>query len=134
MMLLSGKRIFITEDNAGNLAVLATYLEGYGATLKSDRRGVNTVAALREHLPFDVILLDLMLPNNVSGFDLFDQIRQVPELTHIPVIAVSAADPDFAMSKARMKGFAGFISKPISVVVGRYIAEVLNGKQVWIAD
>jgi len=131
-MSLKGKRIFVTEDNAGNLAILSIYLETMGARIIIDRRGLRLVDSIRANLPIDVILLDLMLPNNVSGFDLFDQVHQAPDLAHIPVVAVSASDPDVAMPKARIKGFSGFISKPVPPFVGKYVAEVLAGKSVWI--
>ncbi len=132
-MLLKGKRIFVTEDHPGNLAILSIYLESSGAKIVADRRGLWTVEGIRANLPIDVILLDLMLPNNVSVFDLFDKIRQEPDLSHIPLVAVSAADPDAAMFKARLKGFSGFISKPVPPHVSKYVSEVLQGKSVWIA-
>ena len=85
-------------------------------------------------MPIDVILMDLMLPKNGNGFDIVDQIRQVPELRPIPIVVVSAADPDTAMPIARQKGLAGFISKPLTPKITYYVAEVLKGKQVWIGD
>jgi two-component system chemotaxis sensor kinase CheA len=133
-MLLKGKRIFIIEDNAGNLAIASAYLESQGAIIRFERRGVNTPQVIVSQLPIDLILTDLMLPKNASGFDVIDQIRQVPDLAQIPVVAVSAADPDVAMPIARQKGFAGFISKPITPRIMHYVADVLNGKQVWIGD
>jgi CheY-like chemotaxis protein len=131
---LKNARIFIIEDNAGNLAIASIYLENQGATIKFERRGVNTAQAILSQLPIDLILTDLNLPKGISGFDIFDKIRQIPELINIPVVAVSAADPDIAMPIARKKGLAGFISKPITPHIIQYVSEVLNGKQVWIAD
>jgi CheY-like chemotaxis protein len=133
-MLLKNKRIFIVEDNTGNLAIASIYLENQGAKIKFERRGLRTPEAILQQMPIDLILTDLMLPNGVSGFDIFDQIRQVPVLAAIPVVAVSSADPDTAMAKARQKGMSGYISKPISPRIAQYLAEVLAGKQVWIGD
>jgi CheY-like chemotaxis protein len=61
--------------------------------------------------------MDLMLPKQVSGFDLVCEIRQVPELTSLPIVDLSASDPDTAMLCARQLGFSGFICKPISPVL-----------------
>lgn len=133
-MLLQNKRIFIVEDDAGNLAVASVYLRQHGAVIAYERWGRETAQAIINHLPIDVILMDLMFPNNVSGFDVFDQIRQVKQLATIPVVAVSAADPDSAMPKALAKGFAGFISKPVSPRIARHIATVIEGKKVWAAE
>src|SRR5438874_13559019 len=97
IMLLKNKRIFIVEDNTGNLAIASIYLENQGAKIKFERRGVRTPEAILQQMPIDLILTDLMLPNGISGFDIFDQIRQVPVLAAIPVVVVSSADPDTAM-------------------------------------
>jgi len=132
--LLKNRLIFVIEDNPGNLAVLSMYLEQEGAKVKVERYGINTVQAILKAMPVDLIVTDLMLPKGLSGFDVYDQIRQVPELAHIPVVAVSAADPDSAMLKARQKGFAGFISKPVTRQIAKQLAEVLSGKTVWQGD
>ncbi len=97
-MSLKNKHIFIVEDNVGNLAVASVYLEQDGARIKVERRGLKTAQAILRSLPIDIVLTDLMLPNSVSGFDIFDQIRAVPELATIPIVAVSAADPPIVMS------------------------------------
>jgi CheY-like chemotaxis protein len=133
-MILKNKRIFIIEDNAGNLAIASTYLEWEGAKLKFERYGVNTPNTILNNMPIDIILTDLMLPKNISGFDVCDQIRQIPELAQIPILVISAADPDVAMPIARQKGLAGFISKPITPRITQYVADVLDGKPVWIGD
>ncbi len=133
-MFLKGKRIFIIEDNVGNLAIASVYLEGQGAIVKFERRGLNVPEMISKHMPIDVILVDLMLPKNANGFDIVDQIRQIPELRSIPIVVVSAADPDMAMPIARQKGLAGFISKPLTPQIAYFVAEVLKGKQVWIGD
>lgn len=133
-MLLKNRRVFIVEDNAGNLAIASVYLRQQGAVVLYERWGHNTAQAILPHLPIDVILMDLMFPNNVSGFDVFDQIRQVEQLAHIPIVAVSAADPDSAMPKALSKGFSGFISKPVSIRISKHIAKIIEGKKVWAAE
>ena len=130
-MLLKNRNIFIVEDNPGNLAVTSFYLERQGAKIHSDRWGTNTANLLREIMPVDAILMDLMFPNNVSGFDIFEQIHYIPELAHIPIIAVSASDPDTAMPRAVAMGFAGFISKPISYLIAVHVADIIAGKRVW---
>ena len=133
-MILKGRRIFMIEDNAGNLAIASIYLESQGAIVRFERRGANAPDLIARQMPIDVILMDLMLPNNAHGFEIVDQIRQVPELKPIPIVIVSASDPDTAMPIARQKGLAGFISKPVTPLIAHHIAEVLRGKQVWIGD
>lgn len=131
-MLLKGNKIFIVEDNMGNLAIATFYLEQHGgAKTFSDRWVKRTPEIILGRLPIDVILMDLMFPNNVSGFDVFAQIKAVPALAHIPIVAVSASDPDRAVPRAMAAGFAGFISKPISDLISRQVADIIAGKRVW---
>src|SRR5688572_8100773 len=89
-MLLKGKRIFLTEDNLTNRSVIQLLLERDGAIFAFERWGLETTERLQKFAPVDIILLDLMLPNNVTGLDLFDQIRALPAFQHVPIVAVSA--------------------------------------------
>ncbi len=134
-MSLKGKRIFYVEDDVGNKAVAQLILEMAGVLFAFERWGTeNTIAKLRAFMPVDLIMLDLMLAHQVSGYDVFEAIRREPEFGHIPIVAVSAADPSVEIPKARDKGFAGFIGKPISLrLFPRQIAELINGGQVWYA-
>ncbi|MCU0498626.1 MAG: response regulator [Anaerolineae bacterium] len=133
-MLLKNKRIFVIEDDAANLAIACVFLRQQGATVYFERWGYETPTQLCSLLPIDVILLDLMFPNNVNGYDLFDAIRAHPDLSAIPIVAVTSADPDREMIKVRERGFNGFISKPISPIFPKYIAEILNGKAIWLGN
>ena len=131
-MLLSGKRIFVVEDDPSNLAIITTILRRHGASVPFETWGTGSVETLKMCLPIDLILLDLALPRGVSGYDVYDEIRSFPELADIPVVIVTAADPGIEMPVAREKGMNGFISKPLSYsTFGKSIASILNGNQVW---
>jgi CheY-like chemotaxis protein len=131
-MILKGKTIFIVEDNATNRVVFEMALIRHGAVVDFERWGAATVARLANMPRVDLIILDLMLADGISGFDLFDQIRQLPQYNAVPVIAVSAMDPAIAIPKAQAKGFAGFIVKPIERSLFPYqIADLIHGKTIW---
>jgi CheY-like chemotaxis protein len=135
-MLLQGKRIFYIEDDINNRAIAQTILDRNGARFAFERwGGVQTLVRLNQFLPMDLILLDLMFPNNVSGYDLYDVIRNSPHFDNVPVVIVSAADPAIEMPRARKKGIAGYISKPIDVITfPRLIANFFEGQSVWVAN
>lgn len=131
-MLLSGKRIFMVEDDVGNRSVAQFILESHGATLAFDRWGTDAVLRMRAFLPIDIILMDLMLPLPLTGFDVYDQIQRHAEFANIPVVAVSATDIGTVLLKLKAKGFRGFISKPISLRnFPQRIAAAINGEEVW---
>ena len=113
-MSLEGKKIFIIEDNVINFAVIRTTLQKYRASAPYDNWGDTTLEKMRAYpFPLDMILLDLMLADGVSGYDVFDQIKLTPEFAEVPIVCVSAADPNIEIPKAKAKGFDGYISKPI---------------------
>lgn len=134
MQLLKGKRIFYIEDNPRNLALTQLLLEKYGAQVKFERWGVEDLINRLQSFTPDIILLDLMFPKNISGYDIFDMIRSHAELGHIPIVAVSAADPSLEMPKAREKGFAGYIGKPLNLMLfPKQIASIIEGEKIWFA-
>ena len=133
-MSLERKRIFIVEDNVANMTVYAVTLKNKGAFVFQEFWNVNTINILLEKLPIDIVLLDLKLHDGVSGYDIFDQIKSNEKLKSIPILAVSATDPEIELPKTREKGFDGFISKPISVRdFPDQVLSVINGKSVWHA-
>lgn len=134
-MLLSEKRIFIVEDNVNNYAIMATILQQQGAHTGYERWGQDTIQRLNAFMPVDLILLDLMFPNGITGYDIFDHIRQDPSFANIPIVAVTAADPATEIPKTRRKGFAAFISKPVRLgTFERQILAVLEGQADWNWD
>lgn len=131
--LLSGVRIFYIEDDLANRAIARTILELHGAEMTVDPWGYPeiTIGKLTRFQPH-VILLDLMLPNQTSGYDVFAAIQRRSNLARIPVIAVSAADATVEIPKTQAKGFKGFISKPLDIrLFPTQVAAVLKGETVW---
>ncbi|MBI5959237.1 MAG: hypothetical protein HY866_10910, partial [Chloroflexi bacterium] len=69
---LKDKRIFIIEDDVTNMAVYTATLQRSGGTIIRDFRNLDSIQMLRNHLPIDVILLDLMLRYRINGYELYD--------------------------------------------------------------
>lgn len=135
-MLLQNKRIFYVEDDLTNRSLVQLVLEQHGAAMRFERWGsTDAIQRLYDFSPVDLILLDLMLPDNVTGYDVFSAIRADINFNGVPVVALSAADPAIEMSKARAYGFSGFISKPISLVdFPHQIKALIEGEVVWFAN
>lgn len=133
-MLLRGKRIFIVEDKLKTTAIAQTLLEREGARVLVERWGTEMQLFLKIYGPMDMILLDLTLPGNVSGFDVFRELHQIYQFARIPIVAVSAADPATAIPQTQALGFAGFISKPVDLLLfAKQIERILSGESLWIA-
>jgi len=131
-MLLKGKRIFIVEDNLSNKAIMQMLLEQDGAKVLFDRWGAEALEKMLAALPLDVILMDLMLPGQLTGYDIFQQIRRIETFRDIPIVAVSAADASTAIPKAQELGFSGYISKPIDFLrFTKQVKTIIDGTAVW---
>ena len=131
-LLLRNKRVFIVEDHPGNLAIIRWILEHHGAKTEFEPWGVATIPKLRKFAPVDIILLDLMFPNKVTGYDIFDVIQETGEFSDIPIVAVSASDPQEAIHKTKSHGFAGFIAKPLDFdKFPDQVQTILDGESIW---
>jgi CheY-like chemotaxis protein len=131
-MILKDKRIFIVEDNMQNRLVFQMALIRHGASIDFERWGRDTIYHLQNLSRVDLIVLDLMLAEGVTGFDLFDQIRTIEKYSSVPIIAVSAMDPSIAIPKLKKQGFSGFIAKPIDTSqFPRQLASIIAGEAVW---
>lgn len=131
--MLKGKRFFVIEDDPNNLAIVSSILRRQGAGVHFDLWGKATAERILSLLPVDMILLDLMLPQNVSGFDVYHELREYDELKDIPIVAVTAKDPATDMARARELGFSGYICKPIRTrTFTLYMESILSGTPVWV--
>lgn len=133
MPILHGKRIFYIEDDPKNRAIVQIILEAAGAEIQFDNYGFIEISSrrIKEFRP-DLILLDLMLMRGVSGYDLFTILRMHAELKTTPIVALTASDPETEIPKAKLKGFTGFIGKPINIhLFARQIDRILRGEEVW---
>jgi CheY-like chemotaxis protein len=132
-MILKDKRIFYIEDDNRNRAIVQMILEQSGATVSFDSRGITEqlIPKLCAFEP-DLILTDLMFPGKVSGYDIFAAVRTVKELDGVPVVVLSASDPEVEIPKARARGLSGFIGKPLDIrFFANQIAAVLHGDPIW---
>lgn len=129
---LKGKRVFIIEDKLSNLAIMQLFLEQHGAVIDYERWGIDTLRRLHNFKPVDLILLDLMFPNGVTGYDVFEIIRSDEAFARVPIAAVSASESSVAIRKTKEQGFSGFIAKPIEYDnFPLRIASLIAGEQVW---
>jgi CheY-like chemotaxis protein len=88
--------IALLEDNPSILDYLSTALEMVGHRVHTFIESPSLYEALfeegspRSPLPFDVLLVDLLLPGDISGLEAIRTIREDPSTRHLPIIIVSA--------------------------------------------
>ena len=123
----------MVEDDTMNSAIIRTILRQNGAEVPFDHWGDKMLRSMSKYEDtLDMILLDLMLPGDVTGHDIFLEIQKSPSLSIVPVVAVSASDADVEIPRTREMGFAGYISKPIRRrEFPRQILAILEGDSIW---
>lgn len=130
--LMKNKHIFVIEDNPMNRLIYQVMFVVYEAKITFEPYGIDTLSKLKNAGKVDLIILDLMLPRGVSGFDIYQQIKLLPNYQAIPVVAVSAMDPTIAIPRAKELGINGFIAKPIdSDIFPTQLANILAGEEIW---
>ncbi len=108
------KRILVVEDNMDDSIMMAQVVElvmHYQATLAQD--GAQAVQLAEDNI-FDLILLDMHLPN-VQGWHVAESIRQMDQHRNIPIIAVTAYDLAETSQLCDEAGCNAFLIKPIDV-------------------
>ncbi len=82
-------KILIADDYPDNLRLLSVRLRSEGYTFITAADGIETLEKLRSDIP-DLLLLDINMPRK-DGLEVLQEMRADPEISHIPVIVVSAA-------------------------------------------
>jgi len=105
-----GKKILIVDDDPQLLLGLTPRLKanGYGIVTAAD--AIGAVGVARKETP-DLILLDLGLPGG-DGFLVLERLRNMSELSTIPVIVLSARDPTDNKKRALNGGAVAYFQKP----------------------
>ncbi|GLV53846.1 hypothetical protein KDH_06970 [Dictyobacter sp. S3.2.2.5] len=90
--------IGVLDDNPAILAFLSTTLKMDGHTVTAHNSGASMLEAIfptdssssQQGVPYDLIILDLLLPGTMTGVDVFFAIRKEFEFWQLPVIVVTA--------------------------------------------
>jgi len=112
--------ILIVEDNEKNMKLVRDILRLQGHGTVEARTGAQGVQLAVAHLP-DLILMDIHLPG-MDGVAALQQIRAIPALAMVPVIAVTASVMPDDERHIAGSGFDAYLTKPISV--RPFLAEV----------
>jgi len=108
------KTVLYIEDNLVNIKLVKQLL--------SQRKYINTVTAdnpllgleyVTKYNP-DLILLDLYMPK-MSGYEVLEKLKLMPEMKDTPVVAVTAAAMPNDIKRGEAAGFSDYITKPIDI-------------------
>ena len=103
--------VLLVEDTEDNRQMMRRLLEMSGYRVVEAINGKEAIEVASEVRP-EVILMDLSLPL-IDGLAATRRIRSLPELTKVPIVAVSAHDTADFHSEALAAGCDAYITKPI---------------------
>lgn len=108
-----GVRILIVDDEVINHHVLKNHL-GEGSFEKvSAMNGEEALQLIEEEEPFDLVLLDLMMPR-MSGYEVCEEIRKKYLPSELPVIMITAKNQVSDLVYGYAKGANDYLAKPFS--------------------
>jgi DNA-binding response OmpR family regulator len=105
-----GERILVVEDETPIAEAVGYALRGAGYDVDIVGDGNEGLAATREH-PFDLMVLDLMLPG-LAGLDVCRAVRAESDL---PIVMLTARDGELDRVLGLEMGADDYVTKPFSV-------------------
>lgn len=124
-------RVLVVEDDPDIALGLEQdlHLDGYDVEIVDDgQRAIDRATAV----PFDLILLDVMLPGK-DGFAVCRELRRAG--THTPIIVLTARDQESDKIHGLELGADDYVTKPFSPAELRArIRSILRHRKEWLGD
>jgi signal transduction histidine kinase/DNA-binding response OmpR family regulator/HAMP domain-containing protein len=111
---LAGSRILIVDDDIRNIYSLTSVLEAHDVEVLHAEGGAEGISILGLRPDVDVALIDIMMPE-MDGYETMRQIRSMPAISAIPLVAVTAKAMKGDRQKCLDAGASDYISKPVDI-------------------
>jgi CheY-like chemotaxis protein len=116
------KNILLVDDDEDFLTATKLVLEKSGYNVETCMSAKECIAKLKATKP-DLIVLDVMMESDHSGFDLCREIKRDSERKEIPILMLTAVDQRYPLNLATAAGdetwlpVDDFIDKPVEAAV-----------------
>jgi len=107
--------ILVVDDDPVNRQVIRNFLAMQKCSVTEASSGAEALKILQDKNPFDLILLDIMMPR-MSGYEVCRKIRERYPVNELPIIFITAKNQDEDLVTAFNEGGNDFIAKPVSRV------------------
>ncbi len=123
-------KILVADDDQALSRTLSWILKDNGYDVVTVPGGEGVMEQLMAD-PFDLLLLDIMMPK-VDGLQLLEQVKAEPVLADLPVLMISSMQPEEATVKSLGLGASDFIAKPFRVreLLARVKAHLRVGREL----
>ncbi len=122
----TGKKVLVVDDKEDSRGLVRQVLSHRGYEVIGAGTGEDAINMAQTELP-DLILMDIRLPGGIDGLEATRRIKALPQLSHIPILAMTASVRPEDMQRALSEGCSGFVRKPVDIdelpeQVAEYIA------------
>lgn len=139
-------RILVVDDLEANRRLLEAKLTGEYYDVLMAQRGEEAVQLAKRERP-DLILLDVMMPGGIDGFEACRRLKAQAETRHIPVVICTTLDDRESRLRGLHAGAEDFVTKPfddvhlmarvksllsLKVVIDELRAREANGKRLGV--
>jgi CheY-like chemotaxis protein len=108
----AGPRILIVDDQRSNVRLLEQTLRRAGYEEVMSTVEPREVAALHLQHRYDLILLDLQMPE-MNGFQVMEELQEIRETHHVSILVLLVLSADSTqMATALEEGGDSFLGKP----------------------
>lgn len=108
-----GPRILYIEDNLDNRILVRRILLAEGFDYEEADNAFDGIEMAVNNPP-DLILMDINMPH-MSGLAATQQLREMPQLDHTPIVALTANAMRHELEQTLQAGCDGVIIKPIDI-------------------
>lgn len=106
-------KILVVDDNHSNVKLLTDILTYHGYSVAGEATGEAALSHV-ENNALDLILLDVVMPPGIDGFAVCRELRKNPRHAMLPIVLVTALDPNEERVRGLEAGADDFLSKPIN--------------------
>ncbi|MEO8602897.1 MAG: response regulator transcription factor [bacterium] len=107
-------RALVVDDERDFRHLMTVFLQRSGMPIDVEQvnNGAEAVILLsRSPLPFDLILLDVMMPE-MDGFEVCTRLRKNPDTCAIPILMLTALDEPADRTRGFLAGTDDYLAKP----------------------
>ncbi|MEI8169370.1 MAG: response regulator [Rhodoferax sp.] len=121
------KNILIVEDNAETRKLLTIALKRPTHRIIEASDGLSALKAAKEHKPI-VMMLDILMPGGVNGFQVCEMVKSDAELKDTYVILISGLSEASDFEEAKRAGADAYFVKPFRLK--RLVEVVINHQKL----
>ena len=108
------RRVLVVDDDRDAIRIVSDFLEARGFNTLSAMDGHEALARFHDEGPFDVIVLDVMMPN-IDGLEVCRRLKQSPQGMLTPILLLSARSDTRSRVAGLYAGADDYMTKPVDL-------------------